>query len=190
MQLFHAGYEPSLFQTAELIVRAFINEKYSQVRKQTARNHEHATKTCMEIPDFIVFEDRLDNSLQRDLIKMEHVRMRIAHEQVNSELVDMELIELKFIFDRCTWYFCLPGSLLTSQLVHHDNRDFSILANYQPRNSQTFDQQTQFFEKSQGVRQRMYNTISACHSPVLSLARLALGVLEDLHQGVPASQRS
>nr|VWO98683.1 MAPKK kinase Kpp4 [Ganoderma boninense] len=104
-------------ETAELIVRAFINEKYSQ------------------IPDFIVFEDRLDNSLQRDLIKMEHVRMRVAHEQVNSELVDMELIELKFIFDR----------------LHHDNRDFSILANYQPRTSPSFDQQTQFFEKSQGL---------------------------------------
>ena len=57
---------------------------------------------CVQIPDFIVFEDRLDNSLQRDLVKMEHVRMRIAHEPINSELVDMELIELKFIFDRRT----------------------------------------------------------------------------------------
>ena len=27
--------------------------------------------------------------------------MRIAHEALNSELIDMELIELKFIFDRC-----------------------------------------------------------------------------------------
>lgn len=26
--------------------------------------------------------------------------MRVAHEPINSELVDMELIELKFIFDR------------------------------------------------------------------------------------------
>lgn len=33
-------------------------------------------------------------------MKMEHVRMRIAHEPVSSDLVDMELIELKFIFDR------------------------------------------------------------------------------------------
>jgi hypothetical protein len=53
-----------------------------------------------QIPDFIAFEDRLDNSLQRDIIKIEHVRMRIAHEQINSDIVDMELIELKFIFDR------------------------------------------------------------------------------------------
>ncbi|KAI0780924.1 actin cytoskeleton organization protein [Trametes elegans] len=104
-------------ETAEFIVRAFGNEKYSQ------------------IPDFIVFEDRLDNSLQRDLIKMEHVRMRIAHEPINSELVDMELIELKFIFDR----------------IHHDNRDFEILANYQPRNVSTFNQQTQFLEKTPGL---------------------------------------
>ncbi len=34
-------------------------------------------------------------------MKMEHVRMRLTHEQISSELVDMELIELKFIFDRC-----------------------------------------------------------------------------------------
>ena len=50
-----------------------------------------------------MFEDRLDNSLQRDLTKMEHVRMRMYHESIGSELVDMELIELKFIFDRCEW---------------------------------------------------------------------------------------
>ncbi|KAI0362109.1 actin cytoskeleton organization protein [Trametes cingulata] len=104
-------------ETAEFIVRAFGGEKYSQ------------------IPDFIVFEDRLDNSLQRDLVKMEHVRMRIAHEPINSELVDMELIELKFIFDR----------------VHHDNRDFDILANYQPRGVATFNQQTEFLEKTPGL---------------------------------------
>ncbi|KAH9901395.1 actin cytoskeleton organization protein [Cubamyces lactineus] len=104
-------------ETAEFIVRAFGSEKYSQ------------------IPDFIVFEDRLDNSLQRDLVKMEHVRMRIAHEPINSELVDMELIELKFIFDR----------------VHHDNRDFEILANYQPRSVTSFNQQTQFLEKTPGL---------------------------------------
>lgn len=33
-------------------------------------------------------------------MKVEHVRMRVAHEPLNAELVDMELIELKFIFDR------------------------------------------------------------------------------------------
>lgn len=53
-----------------------------------------------QIPEFIEFEDRLDNSLQRDIAKMEHVRMRIVHDTINSELTDMELIELKFIFDR------------------------------------------------------------------------------------------
>ncbi|EIW60342.1 actin cytoskeleton organization protein [Trametes versicolor FP-101664 SS1] len=104
-------------ETAEFIVRAFSGEKYSQ------------------LPDFIEFEDRLDNSLQRDLVKMEHVRMRIAHEPINSELVDMELIELKFIFDRAI-------------KVHHDNRDFDILANYQPRGVASFNQQTEFLGKT------------------------------------------
>lgn len=54
-----------------------------------------------QVPEFVVFEDKLDNSLQRDLTKMEHVRMRMFHEPIGSDLVDMELIELKFIFDRC-----------------------------------------------------------------------------------------
>lgn len=53
-----------------------------------------------QIPDLIEFEERLDNSLQRDLVKIEHVRMRLAHEGLSQDLVDMELIELKFIFDR------------------------------------------------------------------------------------------
>ena len=58
----------------------------------------------VQIPDFVALEDRLDNSLQRDLMKMEHVRMRLAHEAISSDLVDMELIELKFIFDRGEFY--------------------------------------------------------------------------------------
>lgn len=53
-----------------------------------------------QIPEFITFEDRLENSLQRDIVKMEHLRMRLAHENINSDIIDMELIELKFIFDR------------------------------------------------------------------------------------------
>ena len=43
---------------------------------------------------------------------MEHVRMRIAHEAINSELVDMELIELKFIFDRRTFLYRMPVLIL------------------------------------------------------------------------------
>lgn len=45
----------------------------------------------------------LDNSLARDAVKVEHVRMRVAHEQISSELIDLELVELKFIFNRCTY---------------------------------------------------------------------------------------
>ncbi|TFY83713.1 hypothetical protein EWM64_g296 [Hericium alpestre] len=103
-------------KTSDFIVRAFSTEKYSQ------------------IPDFIDFEDRLDNSLQRDLVKIEHVRMRLAHEPVNSELADMELIELKFIFDR----------------QHHDNRDNDIIPNYQPRTSLSFADQTKLYGKEPG----------------------------------------
>ncbi|KAG6845343.1 hypothetical protein H0H87_010800 [Tephrocybe sp. NHM501043] len=69
-------------ETADFVVRAFTGEKYSQ------------------IPEFIIFEEHLDNSLQRDIVKMEHLRMRLTHEQITSDLIDMELIEMKFIFDR------------------------------------------------------------------------------------------
>jgi len=104
-------------ETSDFIVRAFTAEKYSQ------------------IPDFIVFEDRLDNSLARDAIKVEHVRMRIAHEQINADLIDLELVELKFIFNR----------------FHHDNRDFDIIPNFQPQSIASFGQQTLLFEKSTGL---------------------------------------
>ncbi|THH20680.1 hypothetical protein EW146_g718 [Bondarzewia mesenterica] len=104
-------------QTADFIVRAFSAEKYSQ------------------IPDFVIFEDRLDNSLQRDLVKIEHVRMRVTHEPINSDLVDLELVELKFIFDR----------------LHYDNRDFDILRNYQPRVQPSFNDQTTLLGKQPGL---------------------------------------
>lgn len=55
----------------------------------------------LQIPEFIAFEDQLENSFQRDVVKMEHLRMRITHEPISPDIIDMELIELKFIFDRC-----------------------------------------------------------------------------------------
>ena len=67
-----------------------------------------------QLPEFILFEERLDNSLQRDLTKIEHVRMRITHEPLISDLVDMELIELKFIFDRCEFLPALRRVKLTA----------------------------------------------------------------------------
>ncbi|KAF9792094.1 actin cytoskeleton organization protein [Thelephora terrestris] len=103
-------------ETSEYVVRAFSAEKYSQ------------------IPEFIEFEDRLENSLQRDLAKMEHVRMRVFHESVNADLTDMELIELKFIFAR----------------LHHDNRDYEIFSNYQPRYGLSFNEQTTLFGQDPG----------------------------------------
>ncbi|KIK57739.1 hypothetical protein GYMLUDRAFT_45908 [Collybiopsis luxurians FD-317 M1] len=103
-------------ETNDFVIRAFTAEKYSQ------------------IPQFIIFEDWLENSLQRDITKLEYLRMRIAHEAISSEIIDLELIELKFIFDR----------------LHHDNRDFEILPSYQPRNAEDFNTQTLLFGKSEG----------------------------------------
>lgn len=70
--------------------------------------------------------------------------MRLAHEQINADLVDMELIELKFIFERCR--FSILGLINLAQCnpetVHHDNRDFDIIPNYQPRSQSSFNEQT------------------------------------------------
>lgn len=95
----------------------------------------------------------MDNSLQRDLMKMEHVRMRLAHEAISSDLVDMELIELKFIFDRgmLPTSFIIATILLSSETVHHDNRDFDIIPNYQPRTSPSFCELATTFGKVPGV---------------------------------------
>jgi N-terminal acetyltransferase B complex non-catalytic subunit len=107
-----------------------------------------------QIQEFVTFEDRLDNSLQRDLVKAEHVRMRLTHEQINSELIDTELIELKFIFDRCT---CMHGFASDielrwrSTLVHHDNRDLETIPNYQPACQASLAEQTFLFKKDAAV---------------------------------------
>lgn len=45
---------------------------------------------------------------------------------------------------------CLSDSLAIAAL-HHDNRDFAILPNYQPKGCKTLEQQTSLFGKSQGV---------------------------------------
>ena len=110
-----------------------------------------------KIPEFIEFEDRLENSLQRDVVKLEHVRMRLTHEQLHTDIIDMELIELKFIFDRRTLVFTLLGASSMSFPVHHDNRDFVILPNYQPACKPTFNEQSLMFGKSCGVSDTMFD---------------------------------
>ncbi|TRM56244.1 N-acetyltransferase B complex non catalytic subunit-domain-containing protein [Schizophyllum amplum] len=100
-------------ETSEFITRAFNAEKYSQ------------------IPEFIAFEERLETSVQKDLVKLEHLRMRLTHETISNDVTDMELIELKF----------------GSEKPPHDNRDYDILVNYQPANSKSFCEQTTLFGK-------------------------------------------
>jgi hypothetical protein len=45
--------------------------------------------------------------------------------------------------------------ILTRFSVHHDNRDFGILPNYQPQWQATFFSQTELFHESQGVRETL-----------------------------------
>jgi N-terminal acetyltransferase B complex non-catalytic subunit len=107
-----ANYFSMISQTSEYIVRALASEKYSQ------------------ISEFITFEDRLENSLQRDLVKIEHVRMRLAHEQTTSDLFDLELIELKYIYDRGRYLLNvvnLSGLITTSSIRQPRFRGYSQL---------------------------------------------------------------
>lgn len=78
--------------------------------------------------------------------------MRITHEAISSDIIDLELIELKFVFDRCMIHLLLQLTILVDFVsVHHDNRDFEILPNYQPKNVEDFNTQTLLFGKSEGV---------------------------------------
>ncbi|KAG9120166.1 hypothetical protein FRC07_004447 [Ceratobasidium sp. 392] len=100
-------YTANVQETPEMVARAFVQEKYAQV------------------PSFVEFEERLECSLQRDLTKMEHTRMRLGFEAQAADSLILELQDLQ----------------LTIVRAHHDNRDTSVIPNYQPR-GQSMDQQT------------------------------------------------
>lgn len=71
--------------------------------------------------------------------------------------------------------------------AHHDNRDFDILPNYQPRDSETFHQQTVLFGQPEGVRHTrglIYFLLTQ-----LSLAGVALDIPENVHPSLPARKR-
>ncbi|KAG8881321.1 hypothetical protein FRB97_009663 [Tulasnella sp. 331] len=106
-------YNSNQNDTPDMLVKAFQHEKYSQ------------------ITEFVEFEDRLDNSLQRDLTRIEYVRMKFITEKLETESLFQELQELEFVVEK--------SSL---SVVHHDNRDFSVIANYQPRGQLLSDQTT------------------------------------------------
>lgn len=63
-----------------MLTRALLHEKYSQIQS------------------FIEFEDRLDRSLQRDIIKIDHVRMRFVVEPPQADTLALEISELDWMF--------------------------------------------------------------------------------------------
>ncbi|CAE6517233.1 unnamed protein product [Rhizoctonia solani] len=99
-------YTANVQETPELVARAFVGEKFAQ------------------IPNFVEFEEKLECSLQRDLTKMEHTRMRLGFEAQAVESLVLELQDLQ----------------LTIVRAHHDNRDTSVIPNYQPRGQNIVDQ--------------------------------------------------
>ena len=93
--------------------------------------------------------------------------MRVTHEPISSDIIDMELIELKFIFDRCEHLTTHRHIILITTAVHHDNRDFDILSNYQPKALESVNTQTQLFGSSEGV---CCVSLSFSHSCILITA--------------------
>jgi hypothetical protein len=90
-----------------------------------------------QVAEFIEFEDRLDNSLQRDLIKLDHVRMRFVLEPPTAETAPLELQELDFVLYKKGDAFLLLSRTKTLPLTegridHHDNRDFDLVPDYSP----------------------------------------------------------
>lgn len=72
--------------------------------------------------------------------------------------------------------------------VHHDNRDFSILANYQPKNVESLNIQTQLFGRSEGVcRLQCLFFVYLC-SPLSPLARMAFDLPQNIYPSLPAGQ--
>ena len=47
-----------------------------------------------------ILDDRLDNSFQRELTKMEHLRMKVLYDGLSVESVEIELVELRYMFNR------------------------------------------------------------------------------------------
>lgn len=66
----------------EQVLKAFQYEKYSQ------------------IPDFCTFDEKVDNSFQRDAIKLEHMRMKMLFDGMSLDNVEVDLAELKYLWDR------------------------------------------------------------------------------------------
>jgi N-terminal acetyltransferase B complex non-catalytic subunit len=87
----------------------------------------------------------------------------------------MELIELKFIFDKSKSSTYLPDTArFTKPIVHHDNRDFEIFPNYQPKESQGFNQQTLLFGKSEGVSTIRFESVNMVSTYVFNVVGMAL----------------
>lgn len=113
--------------------------------------------------------------------------MRITHEPITSDIIDMELIELKFIFDRSKQLRsgtiqCIHDLYLTA---HHDNRDFDIFANYQPRLSDSVNTQTLLLGGTEGVGLVLKRLVSSAYFLNLSPARMALDIPQIVHTRLP-----
>lgn len=63
-----------------------------------------------KITEFVEFEDRLDNSLQRDLTRIEYVRMKFITEKLETESLLQELQELEFVVEKSAFSFLRDGS--------------------------------------------------------------------------------
>lgn len=63
-----------------------------------------------QVAEFLDFEERIENSVQRDLIRVEHLRMMMAHEVLNTtdlSSIPAELQDVEINLTRRMWSLTL-----------------------------------------------------------------------------------
>ena len=92
---------------ARVRAREILTGKFPKIQK-------HALLTLEgQVPNFVEFEERLECSLQRDLTKMEHTRMRLGFEAQAAvslvlELQDLQLTIVRGMLDIPSFSFHRP----------------------------------------------------------------------------------
>ena len=87
-------------------------------------------------------------------------------------------------------YNGLTDTLTFGAIVHHDNRDFDILPNFQPHSIPSFNEQTLLLGKSTGVRYISFASQTIGLLIFLLLAGLVICFPESIYQCPAASKRS
>lgn len=136
-----------------MIMGAFGNESYPQVSSSSAPSRFFVGLTrrgfFSQVGDFLEFEARLGNSLQRMLLALENLRMTMGSSSSEEDLESVQ--RLSEFRGQSVRPFAFSLLLLTALLCStdrplgellRDNRDFRLTPSYQPRGGKTVESLT------------------------------------------------